>query len=271
MRLKLFKIIVGEYNYSLDHFRKRGSTIASVTFRTNCEYKLTLKCNYKKTMQYTNNESIDITYFKNYEDADISIISNCNGILEITYKKVEYKGTPVSETFDKFTKRCSRKYYSSLFTKKDDILYIDRMTITNLENHHYDTDQTNYCNEYLPKNKYMNVSEQTELDAHGDVIFGIEINAVEQTVCNIGNDNEIFFSFNVKQGKHNYDILLFMRYSWWNGSPLIWFDNDHVNVIKCKGVYLPYAFLDIFRENKIIIIKRWNFNHYCAIIRIFTR
>ena len=252
MRLKLFKINAGEQTHQIDYFKYEiYFEITSVTFLTNHLYKLILKHDCEEMVQYTNGESIDITHFQN-KHSNISITSNCNGILEITYKKMVYMGNPISDIYNNFIRKCTQKYYDALFTKKKcvdciDFLYIDRKTFVNLKLHYSDVEFMNHYNEFMQKkNDYVNVSGRTCVYVNGDIILGIEINAVEQTVCNISLNNDIFLSFNVKQGKHDYDIFTF-PYNVIRDIKL-WFENDHVNIIKYKWVSLP----------NIIRHKIWN-------------
>jgi len=244
MRLKLFKIIGGQ-TYQLDNFANiEYFEITSVTFLTNHLYKLILKNDLEEMIQYTNGETINSIYFRN-KHSNISITSNCNGILEITYKKIVYMGNPISDAYNKFMEKCTLKYYGALFKKKsikgNDFAYIDRKTITNLKLHYSDIEFTHDYNEVMQTgNNYINISKQTPIDVYGDIILGIEINAVEQTVCNISLRGDIFLSFNVKQGKHDYDIFTLDKHIFWGMN--IWFENNHVNIIKYKCIYLPHIF-----------------------------
>ena len=254
--LKLFEIISGQV-YLLDKFVNIVYfDIRLVTFLTNHSYELILKHDLEKIIQYTNGETIDIAYFQKFKHSNVSMTSNCNGILEITYKKIEYMGNPIFDTQTKFMKKCTQKYYDGLFKKKCvkgvNRFYFDRKTIANLRLHYHDIEFMNYFNEYMQnKNDYINISGRADVHAYGDVILGIEINAVEQTVCNISLHNDIFLSFNVKQGRHNYDIFTLTQNAFWKMN--IWFNNDHVNVIKYKCINLPNVFKNTFTKGPMIL------------------
>ena len=256
MRLKLFKII-GEQTYQLDNFANIDYfEITSVTFLTNHLYKLILKRDLEEMIQYTNGETINSFHFRRIH-SNISITSNCNGILEITYEKIEYKGNPMYGAYCKFMEKHKLKYYGALFKKKsikgNVFAYIDRKTIANLKLHYSDIEFIHDYDEVMQTgNKYINISKQTPIDVYGDVLLGIEINAVEQTVCNISLRGDIFLSFNVKQGRHNYDIFTLDKHIFWGMH--IWFENKHVNIIKYKCLYLPHIFkYEIFTNYPIVL------------------
>lgn len=150
---------------------------------------------------------------------------------------------------------CAHKYYSTLLSRKGNSLYIDRKIITNLQLHYSDIKFIDYYTKYMNENdgEYTISKKNNHIPMNGDILISIEINAIEQTICYIERDGNIFLSFNVKKGIHNYDVIMIPRSLIYFYGPSIRFENNYETIVKYKWIHFPTTLKRIVENYSVIV------------------
>lgn len=279
MKIKLFKIPAGIHNYLMCHFSPGFEfDIVSILIASYDICKLRLTTDSGKTVKYKNNEFIDTKYFTEHDNnqlrfvspkntANILITTNCDCVLEFTYEKHEYwSSSPFDNIYNEFINKCVTKHYKKLLPKKGNSLYMDKSIISKLKYHYSDVEIMKHMNGLAIDcySKYVKVNKRTYVSGFADMLVGLEIDSKEQTVCNFGDSDTPFLSFNVKKGKHYYDVFLMPRFMW-NTSP-IQFNCDQEVTIRYKWMFFPYNLNHIIMRNPIL----FHFDMYTPDILIMS-